>query len=297
MVVVDRGLRPPRPKDSTIFEQGLDDALWALVEKCWSQEPHSRPIAADVAVQLGSMPSVHARELPAMGDRGQSGYAIPRPSHIASPGPSASPHPISTSLHERARAPEIAEVIPFEENKLEPFAHLPASSDPSPLSEQQATEPQTIMVPLTSESNFSDQDRLHIVSQDVPEPPKENPTAPIVILSPAASSATRENESGLLSARKVKYIPQAPIPHRVGVSDGQQKGNFHTMASSLQFITLTADVQAISREPPSLRAPREDPVSQMPPNTGPSVASATLSSINRVRKIFRKRVPGSSQAI
>jgi hypothetical protein len=33
---VCRGDTPPRPMDPIVAERGLDDALWALLEKCWT---------------------------------------------------------------------------------------------------------------------------------------------------------------------------------------------------------------------------------------------------------------------
>jgi serine/threonine protein kinase len=48
--VVDCGLRPPRPEGAE--QQGLDDATWALVERCWNQAPAERPTAPQTATAL-----------------------------------------------------------------------------------------------------------------------------------------------------------------------------------------------------------------------------------------------------
>ena len=38
MLAIMRGERPPRPTHPT-----LTDELWALMQSCWDQVPHSRP--------------------------------------------------------------------------------------------------------------------------------------------------------------------------------------------------------------------------------------------------------------
>ncbi|OAX43390.1 kinase-like protein [Rhizopogon vinicolor AM-OR11-026] len=42
IIKVCRGETPPRPTDPVVAERGLDDALWALLEKCWCTNMHDR---------------------------------------------------------------------------------------------------------------------------------------------------------------------------------------------------------------------------------------------------------------
>jgi hypothetical protein len=39
---VCRGETPPRPTNPVVAERGLDDTLWALLEKCWCTDMHER---------------------------------------------------------------------------------------------------------------------------------------------------------------------------------------------------------------------------------------------------------------
>jgi serine/threonine protein kinase len=54
---VTRGRRPSRPSNcepSNIAceDLGLDDEMWAVIEKCWNQEPEKRPVAKVVRAFL-----------------------------------------------------------------------------------------------------------------------------------------------------------------------------------------------------------------------------------------------------
>ena len=55
MVNVIQGERPPRPVDPT-----LTDGVWSLMQKCWDQEPQSRPEVGKVlqALVLGLLQSL-----------------------------------------------------------------------------------------------------------------------------------------------------------------------------------------------------------------------------------------------
>lgn len=46
---VCQGETPPRPTDPGIAERGLDDALWALLEKCWCVNMHDRLTIKEIA--------------------------------------------------------------------------------------------------------------------------------------------------------------------------------------------------------------------------------------------------------
>lgn len=49
---IKMGVRPPRPETDTDFARGLDDNLWALMERCWSQNPEERPDMSNVFESL-----------------------------------------------------------------------------------------------------------------------------------------------------------------------------------------------------------------------------------------------------
>lgn len=46
---VCQGETPPRPTDPVVVKRGLDDALWALLEKCWCMNMHNRPTMKEIA--------------------------------------------------------------------------------------------------------------------------------------------------------------------------------------------------------------------------------------------------------
>lgn len=48
------GSRPPRPGPE-ITALGLTDAVWALVEDCWAQDPEDRPPMSEVLARLERM--------------------------------------------------------------------------------------------------------------------------------------------------------------------------------------------------------------------------------------------------
>jgi hypothetical protein len=50
--VVRQGTRLPRPHQRIVIQRGLNDALWDLIQLCWSQEPHRRPTVANVVSRL-----------------------------------------------------------------------------------------------------------------------------------------------------------------------------------------------------------------------------------------------------
>jgi len=49
------GKRPEQPTDESVIIRGLDDKLWALLTRCWSQEPLERPDIYQVNKELESM--------------------------------------------------------------------------------------------------------------------------------------------------------------------------------------------------------------------------------------------------
>lgn len=49
MYKVTQGDRPKRPR---IDDRELRDAMWSLIESCWSQAPHKRPTASEIAVRV-----------------------------------------------------------------------------------------------------------------------------------------------------------------------------------------------------------------------------------------------------
>ncbi|KAI5117272.1 hypothetical protein M0805_001002 [Coniferiporia weirii] len=57
---LERGERPARP-EHRLIHHGLDDRLWELITRCWSQDPNARPPMEDVLTDLEKM-----RELPAL---------------------------------------------------------------------------------------------------------------------------------------------------------------------------------------------------------------------------------------
>lgn len=42
------GERPRRPEDPMYVARGLDDAMWALLQRCWREEPEQRPTIDEV---------------------------------------------------------------------------------------------------------------------------------------------------------------------------------------------------------------------------------------------------------
>ena len=51
-VIVDRGLRPPRPKEEGVRKLGLGNRMWALLEACWSTEPNHRPSVRTISTHV-----------------------------------------------------------------------------------------------------------------------------------------------------------------------------------------------------------------------------------------------------
>lgn len=50
------GARPTRPADQFSIHRGLTDAVWAIVESCWSEEPTQRPDADQIEKALSLLP-------------------------------------------------------------------------------------------------------------------------------------------------------------------------------------------------------------------------------------------------
>lgn len=46
------GKRPSRPPQPQAEEVGLSSSVWALIERCWDQDPRKRPIIASVIEAL-----------------------------------------------------------------------------------------------------------------------------------------------------------------------------------------------------------------------------------------------------
>lgn len=55
LLKVCKGETPPRPTDPAAVKRGLDDALWALLEKCWCFNMHDRLTMKEIvnSLQLG----------------------------------------------------------------------------------------------------------------------------------------------------------------------------------------------------------------------------------------------------
>ena len=53
LVVIRRrwGLKPERPGDD-VTERGLDNKLWALMERCWEDDPDARPTIQEVLEEM-----------------------------------------------------------------------------------------------------------------------------------------------------------------------------------------------------------------------------------------------------
>lgn len=54
-VAVSNGQHPARPSDLSLVARGLDDGLWALLNKCWVREPSERLSIFEVNEELGRM--------------------------------------------------------------------------------------------------------------------------------------------------------------------------------------------------------------------------------------------------
>jgi hypothetical protein len=61
-VVEDR--RPPRPCQEFGTDNGLNDAMWELIEQCWKMIPEHRPTASDVVRELLSQSCARERGVP-----------------------------------------------------------------------------------------------------------------------------------------------------------------------------------------------------------------------------------------
>lgn len=47
--------RPERPTHERSQSRGLNDAIWSIVESCWSPEPELRPSASQVVASIRAM--------------------------------------------------------------------------------------------------------------------------------------------------------------------------------------------------------------------------------------------------
>jgi son of sevenless-like protein len=66
---IDNGALPKHPGRDAI-SQGLSDAIWQVLQKCWEREPTMRPSITEVKNSLlGRVPSVSAGKLEICCDR------------------------------------------------------------------------------------------------------------------------------------------------------------------------------------------------------------------------------------
>ena len=47
-----RGERPKRPEDPEVEKRGLNDKLWDLMQRCWSEKADDRPTMAEILEEL-----------------------------------------------------------------------------------------------------------------------------------------------------------------------------------------------------------------------------------------------------
>lgn len=52
IIRVAQGKRPLRPVGDDYVQRGLDDKLWALLQRCWVSEPEKRPNIHQVLEEL-----------------------------------------------------------------------------------------------------------------------------------------------------------------------------------------------------------------------------------------------------
>jgi hypothetical protein len=48
VIKVYKGLRPERPSSSLYNDEKLPDRLWDFIQRCWSQDPRTRPPMEEV---------------------------------------------------------------------------------------------------------------------------------------------------------------------------------------------------------------------------------------------------------
>ncbi|KIM82231.1 hypothetical protein PILCRDRAFT_71097, partial [Piloderma croceum F 1598] len=58
MAAVAKGARPPRPSHALSLVRGLNNAVWNIVESCWSQDPNDRWSAHQIVERLRSLPGL-----------------------------------------------------------------------------------------------------------------------------------------------------------------------------------------------------------------------------------------------
>ena len=56
LVYRSQGGRPLRPENEEVRRRGLDDQLWTLLERCWSDRPDNRPSIKEVIEVLETLP-------------------------------------------------------------------------------------------------------------------------------------------------------------------------------------------------------------------------------------------------
>jgi hypothetical protein len=59
-----KGKKPRRPINDICLRRGLDDVLWALLERCWAMEPVARPPAGKIVELLSLATNVSAEQSP-----------------------------------------------------------------------------------------------------------------------------------------------------------------------------------------------------------------------------------------
>lgn len=49
---IDQGKAPTRPTGYEVMDNGLTDAMWSLIKKCWKSKPEARPTIQDIRAKL-----------------------------------------------------------------------------------------------------------------------------------------------------------------------------------------------------------------------------------------------------
>lgn len=52
LIRMQNGDRPHRPTNPEVPLRGLDDAMWALLQECWQEDPTHRPTIVDILARL-----------------------------------------------------------------------------------------------------------------------------------------------------------------------------------------------------------------------------------------------------
>lgn len=52
LIRMQNGDRPRRPTNPEVPLRGLDDAMWALLQECWQEDPAHRPTIVDILARL-----------------------------------------------------------------------------------------------------------------------------------------------------------------------------------------------------------------------------------------------------